>query len=125
MSRQLLVTGQKTFRITIPDESRVTFGPWSPGAKESNYGDSALKGTLRIYEKGEKSSILAVFSGVTSFRDLNALGYAEQVVIEEGSTVWKDDEKGYVRESKVSQTNEWIAPVLPEPREAEMNGSHS
>lgn len=109
MPRQLLVVGEKTFRITIPDDAKVTFGPWSPGSKEANYGSDRTKaGTLRIYQ-GTKENIIACFSGVQSFRDLG-MGYSEQVVVQEGASIWKDDQEGYVREEKVSKKTEWVEP---------------
>lgn len=122
MTRQLLVFGEKTFKITIPEDAKVTFGPWSPGQGEKGYNgsDRALRGTLRVYEKGEKSTILGVFSGVTGFRDLNALDYMEEVATEEGATIWKSDNKGYEREEKVTRSTEWMvsdAPALPEASE--------
>ena len=30
---------------------------------------------------------------------------------EEGAVIWKDDEKGYTREEKISRKNEWTEPV--------------
>ncbi len=117
MTRQLLVFGEKTFKITIPEDAKVTFGPWSPGTSDKYGGNtpSALRGTLRVYEgKTDKSTILGVFSGVTGFRDLSALEYMEEVAREEGAIIWKSDDKGYEREEKVSQTSEWITPSLPE-----------
>lgn len=111
--RTLLVYAHpRNFRITIPAEAKVTFGPWSPGEKGGGYGDKAMQGTLRIYEKGEKSTILGVFSGVTSFRDISSLQYAEEVAKEEGATIWKSDENGYEREEKVSRSTEWVVPNL-------------
>lgn len=113
MAKVILVTkaGGKQFKVTIPDGARITFGPWSPpSGAESKYSgsDKALNGTLRVYE-GTKSTenIVAVFSGVESFRDLS-LGYAEQVAREEGAVIWKDDEKGYVREDKVNRQTVWV-----------------
>ena len=119
MTRQLLVFGEKIFKLTIPDDAKVTFGPWSPGGGDK-YGNSpsALRGTLRIYEgKTEKSTILGVFSGVTGFRDLSELEYTEQIIVEEGSVIWKSDEKGYEREEKVHKTKEWDK-ALPEATQA-------
>lgn len=113
MPRELLVFGEKTFKITVPDGAKVTFGPWSPPTAESKYGatDRALAGTLRVYE-GAKSSenVIAVFSGVKGFRDLS-LDYAEEVAKEEGATIWKSDKNGYEREEKVKRTREWVNPV--------------
>lgn len=106
--RQLLVQGKKTFKITIPDDAKVTFGPWSPPKGERHWEDGNKTGTLRIYQ-GSKENIIACFSGVESFRDLS-MGYAEEVVREEGSVIWKDDEAGYVREDKKKSTRDWIEP---------------
>lgn len=104
--RELLVTGDKVFRLRIPDDAKVTFGPWSPGEK-SGYNHERNKGTLRIYV-GSKENIIGCFSGVSGFRDTSILGYAEQVAKEEGATIWKDDEQGYMRESKVTSHKEWV-----------------
>lgn len=113
--REILVFGEKTFKIEIPDESKVTFGPWSPQTGEKyNTSERALSGTLRIYAGGTAaSSILAVFSGVKGFRDLS-INYAEEVAREEGSIIWKSDRDGYQREEKVQRSADWMAiPALP------------
>lgn len=109
MSRQLLIIGAKTFRITIPDEAKVTFGPWSPSTGEGRYQatEKALNGTLRVYASAKaNATILGVFSGVTSFRD-SSIEYEEQVAKEEGAVLWKSDEKGYTREEKVNRSAKW------------------
>lgn len=113
MSKQLLVFGAKTFKVTVPDDAKLTFGPWSPQTGENKYGASekALVGTLRIYHK-TKENILAVFSGVTGFRDLS-LEYAEEIAKEEGATIWKSDQHGYEREEKVSRKREWVNMLPP------------
>lgn len=109
MPRQILVErGSKLFRITVPDNAKLTFGPWSPGKKEESYGDREKVGTLRIYQES-KENIIACFGQVTSFRDLS-MGYAEQVAVEEGASIWKDDAEGYVREDKVTCKKEWVEP---------------
>lgn len=114
MSRVLLVEGRKTFRITVPDEAKLTFGPWSPPSEAKNRtydNDKSLNGTLRVYETAKTgASILAVFSGVTSYRELS-LEYDEMVMVEKGSTVWQSDKKGYSREESVSRQNEWVDPA--------------
>lgn len=115
MPREILVFGPKTFQISVPDGSRITFGPWSPpGEKTTQYSDKALAGTLRIYQGPTKTSedVIAVFSGVTGFRDLG-LNYREQVAIEQGATIWKSDENGYERDDKVSRKNKWVTPEVP------------
>lgn len=111
MPRQLLVQGEKNFKITIPEDAKVTFGPWSPpnaNTAVANYSSSyKALGTLRIYQG---TNVIACFGGVSGFRDLSVIGYAEEVVREEGAIVWKDDEHGYVREDKVKRAKEWISP---------------
>lgn len=109
--RTLLVYGSKTFKIDIPDDAKVTFGPFSPPKADKNdrWGEAEKRGTLRVYAGPTiTSTMLAVFTHVDGFRDLS-VNYAEQVAKEEGATIWKDDEKGYVRETKVSRDSDWIA----------------
>jgi len=106
MTRRLLVEGHKTFRITIPDQAKVTFGPWSPGAKD-NYAQDK-NGTLRVYEsKAAGASILGVWSGVKSFREEAVLDYEERTLVEKGSTVWESDKHGYKREEAVNRREQW------------------
>jgi hypothetical protein len=113
--KQLLVFGEKTFKITVPDDSKITFGPWSPPTKGFDRTPESMKGTLRIYQ-GTKEHILACFAGVSGFRDLS-LQYAEQIAKEEGAVIWKDDKQGYQREEKVKRTEEWIdVTALPAPK---------
>lgn len=112
MSRDLLVFGEKTFKITIPDDAKVTFAPFSPPTRGDHgwAGSGKAAGTVRIY-RGTKDNIMAVFSGVTGFRD-TSLEYMEEVVREEGATIWKSDEKGYVRDEKRSGSRTWVQPAL-------------
>lgn len=114
--RTILVDGKKVLRVTIPDDARVTFGPWSPPTGETKYGvtEKALNGTLRIYKGGTTKAtenILAVFSGVTGFRDLSAIDVSERVATEEVRTVWKSDAKGYSQEVVGSVGATWVDPV--------------
>jgi len=115
--RELLVFGEKTFRITVPDDAKVTYGPFSPPTKTESFearADRAI-GTLRIYV-GTRDNIVACFAGVRGFRDLS-LGYSEQVAKEEGATIWKSDKDGYTREEKFQRKDEWLAQeALPAPR---------
>lgn len=110
--KTLLVFGEKTFKITVPDESKITFGPWSPpkGERTTMMSDAALRGTLRIYDKDK--NVIAVFSGVSGYRDA-ALNYSEQVAKEEGAVIWKSDQEGYQREEKVKRKEEWIKQLPP------------
>lgn len=117
MSRTLLVfkDSGKKFRITIPDDSKITFGPFSPPARDNGRGGGGFGsperavGTLRIYQ-GSKENILAVFAGVRGFRDLS-VEYEEEIAVEEGATIWKSDQHGYSREEKVSRSSEWVDPL--------------
>jgi hypothetical protein len=121
--RQLLVFGEKTFKIEVPDDAKITFGPWSPPTRQSEAFDRPrgnATGTLRIY-RGSKENIVALFAGVTGFRDLD-LDYQEQVAVEEGAAIWKSDQEGYLREEKISRRKQWVEgdpPLLspPEPPE--------
>lgn len=111
MPRELLVFGDTTFKIEIPDDAKITFGPFSPppkGGYGNSFADSPGRavGTLRIY-KGTKDNIVACFAGVRGFRDLS-LGYAEEVAVEQGATIWNSDQHGYMREEKIQRTNEWV-----------------
>ena len=113
MTRTLLVEGKKTLRITITDDARVTFGPFSPPTAESKgYRDEkALSGTLRVYKGGTtkaSESILAVFTDVRGFRDLSAVEYEEQVATEEVRTVWKSDLNGYSSEVNGKIEKAWV-----------------
>lgn len=114
MSRRLLVFGEKTFEITIPDDAKVTFGPWSPPGENARYvGERALTGTLRVYKGGATTqNVLAVFSGVRSFRD-TSINYREEVAREEGAVIWKSDENGYERQEKATIERAWVEPELP------------
>ena len=109
--KTLLVLAEKNFKITIPEDSKITFGPWSPPSKKGEYRPEGERvGTLRIYRK-TKDNIVACFAGVTGFRDLS-LAYAEEVVREEGAVIWKDDEKGYIRDEKIKREKDWVGPQL-------------
>ena len=120
MSRTLLVTKTdgKEAKITIPDDIRITFGPWSPPSAKSdnsNYGQRALAGTLRIYRGATKASesIILVMTDVEGFREIPVIDYLEKVTVEKGATMWESDTKGYVREEKVQRTDEWVTAELP------------
>jgi hypothetical protein len=114
MPKKLIVFGEKTFKITLPEGSRITFGPFSPPTGDK-YGrsDADRKGTLRIYD-GPKSTanVIGVFSGVTAFRDVE-LGYEEQVIREEGAVIWKNDENEYKREVSHKRSSAWVNPEEP------------
>lgn len=113
MPKTLLVeygTGKK-FQVEIPDDSHVTFGPFSPPTANTNrvYNEGKLVGTLRVYRgKTGTNDIIGMWTNVASFRSLNDLAYKEEVAREEGAVIWKSDKDGYQREEKVSRAKEWI-----------------
>lgn len=110
--RTLLVFGDKTFQITVPESYKITFGPFSPPPKGGyGHGNESARGTLRIYEKSKERQV-ACFAGVRGFRDMS-LEYMEEVAKEEGATIWKSDKDGYMREEKVSRKKEWVQPEAP------------
>lgn len=106
----------KEFKIHIPEDSRTTFGPWSPpSSKERDYGNNrALSGTLRVYQGKSKTSenIIAVFSGVASFRDVTHIEYEEKVAEQVGATMWQSDRTGYKRTERVVNADSWTTPQL-------------
>ena len=121
--RTLLVHGLQTFKIQVPDDARITFGPFSPPSAKGHFSESDRRGTLRIYRSHSKEDIIACFSGVDSFRDIS-LEYQEEVIREEGATIWKSDEHGYLREDKHSANRKWTEPALldaPKPRRTSRN----
>ena len=113
--RTILVFGDKTFKLTIPAEARLTFAPWSPPPRDGRGWDQEAKsGTLRIYEGAGEKSILAVFAGVRGFRD-TSLDYMEEVAVQKGATIWSDDAGRYTRDSNFSEEKAWVVPELGPP----------
>lgn len=105
-TRTILVdrSNGKSFRITIPVNAKTTFAPWSPPQPGYQRTVEQLAGTLRIYRT--EKDIIAVFSGVTGFRDVD-MNYEEKVIVEEGATIWKTDKNEYTRETKVTRDEQW------------------
>lgn len=110
--RTILVFGDKTFKITVPDDAKLTFGPFSPptskgyGADHGNGG----RGTLRVYHGTGEKNCIGVFSGVTGYREAS-LDYSELIAKEEGASMWKSDQHGYQREEKVERKETWAEPI--------------
>lgn len=94
--------GLTTFRVTVPDSARLTFGPWSPPSAVSakrGWEESDKRGTLRVYEGAGTAKILAVFTGVRTFRD-TSIKMAEQVIREGSSAIWRDDDGAITQEGR-------------------------
>lgn len=66
-TRSILVKTRQGDKIVegVPGNAKITYGPVQPGSKEYRGGENAL----RIYTTGNNQ--LAVFLGVTEFRDLS------------------------------------------------------
>ena len=74
-----VITGKKlyvecedrTFNLSLPEGVKITYGPWALPAMSkaaSVYHEpNKARGTLRVYQ-GSKDNIIALFTGVTSFR---------------------------------------------------------
>lgn len=103
MSRSVLVDTLEGPVIVegIPDDAKITFGPMTPGSK-SSYG---YEKTLRIYTS--TTNQLAVFVGVTSFRDLS-LTIKKRKVTNEGETVQVQGPDGRYSNVVQNQTWEWV-----------------
>lgn len=112
MARTILIMfeGGKEAKAVVPDDSKLTFGPWSPSSSKSNDYNShkALTGTLRVYAgKTDTSGVIGVWSGVTGYRDLSAIDYSEKTAIETGTAVWKSDKRGYETRTSIQREEEW------------------
>lgn len=103
--RTLLIQGvDGEFKVTLPVGSRVTFGPTIPYAKTNrNFEHTEARGySLRVYENAKNDSLVAVFAGIQSFRDIT-MPHAKLVIREAGKSVWKSDEEGYKVEHEVKR----------------------
>lgn len=107
-TRQLLVSTTKgEYKITIPAEAKLTFGPAIPYAgKDRGYGAHVSEYALRIYI-GTKENLVAVFTGVIEFRDLN-MEISKKVTSEAGKTLWKSDEGGYEVTSSAKKRSRFV-----------------
>ena len=96
-TRDLLVLSTDgEYKITIPAEAKVTFGPAFPVSREQKGWSNppgAREYALRIYVD-KKENLIAVFTGVRQFREFS-IQVAKKVTAEAGKTLWKSDESGY------------------------------
>ena len=82
--RTLLVqTTHEKFKITIPEDWKVTFGKQIGAPRDYEAGRE-----LRLYETETKQR--ACFTGVTSFRDLS-IPVTRIVTTDKGTEEWEDD----------------------------------
>lgn len=104
----LLSTTDGEVRITLPGGARVTFGPTIPfqGKGNSGYEQRERGYSLRVYATPKNDSLIAVFGGVNSFRDI-AIPHDKLIVREAGKSIWKSDEDGYKTETEVNRERKW------------------
>ena len=99
-------------KITCPTEWTVTFGPLTPGSKDSNNGYHGI--ALRIRD-GQRQK--AVFTGVESFRDMSMA--VEVELIKSKEEVFFREEDGERKQVVVNGSiKEWSNPDAPGTREA-------
>lgn len=80
----LLMQNGDVRRLVIPDEAKVTFGHFAPGAQNRERGDSR---TLRVYLTKEKQ--VAVIPGVMWFISLDDCELQERSMTKEGDIYWQ------------------------------------
>lgn len=111
MAKRAAKTGMKTllvkdntgeFKVEIPMECRITFGPNVPYQRKGGYMDQQAGYSLRVYASGSKDDLMAVFSNVVSFRDIT-IPVSKLVIREAGKSIWKSDEHGYTAEESVTR----------------------
>lgn len=108
--RTLLVKdAEGEFKVEIPEGSKLTFGPAVPYKTKHGYEAPNHGYALRVYQ-GTKENLIAVFNGVTTFREIG-LPVSRLVVREGGKTVWKSDEKGYEVQASVERNAAWVPDV--------------
>jgi len=103
----LLETNEGDKRITLPAGSRITFGPTIPYQKKDSYGQEHKGYSLRVYSSSATDSLIAVFCGISSFRDIT-IPVEKLIIREAGKSVWKSDEHGYKVENEVQKEGKWV-----------------
>lgn len=91
MSRQILVKEDRgIFRLEIPDDAKVTFGPAIPGPRAARGPNDVY--ALRVYKGAtEKSGLLAVFPGIHYFHEVETICVLRPTT-EDGQTNWQRDD---------------------------------
>jgi len=95
--------GNKTRKVTIPCNWKVTFGPLVPGSK------SEQRPVMRIYEGANKEMQRAIFTDVESFREIS-IPVLEKVTKRHRKTMRKqtpEGDKDFVVEARET---EWRDP---------------
>ena len=84
------------FRVEVPGESKITFGPAIPMSSKGtrmHLPEGSQVYALRVY-KGptERAGLLAVFPGITGFRDLGLVKVHRPARAEGGEMGWVEDQ---------------------------------
>jgi hypothetical protein len=98
-------------KITCPTEWTVTFGPLTPGTKDSNNGHFGI--ALRIRD-GQRQK--AVFTGVESFRDMS-MAIETEVTKTKEETFYRDEDGEKKQVIVQGAIKEWTNPDAPGVRE--------
>jgi hypothetical protein len=111
MTEYLIETTDKAFKIEIPDDWKVTYGPVMPGTQTRvrarnanqrlNAGINVQGGlTLRIYETDTKQRM--IFHDVISFRDLSipVMERIERADFDEDAESWS---------GQIQERYEWVS----------------
>lgn len=93
-------------KVEIPVGARLTFGPTAPYAGKNGYGAGCGDYSLRVYTSSKNDSLVAVFAGVVSFRDIT-IPVSKLIIREAGKSIWKSDETGYAVENEVKYDKSW------------------
>lgn len=115
-SKRVLIvkfSGGRESKITIPADSKVTFGPALPGPSSRGFAPHQMEYALRIYQgQTEKSGLLAVFTEVREFSDSEEIQKADLVVRESGKSLWRSDETGFETTTRVKRSKAMLPDSL-------------
>lgn len=98
-------------KITCPTDWAVTFGPLTPGSKDSNNGYHGL--ALRIRDGVRQK---AVFTGVESFRDMS-LQIEEEITKSKEEAFFREEDGEKKQVIVQGSVKEWVNPDAPGAKE--------
>ena len=100
-------------RVTVPADSRVTFGLVAPGSKGGGYNPEGGGGyCLRIYKGSNKENQLAVFTGVKEFREVGTVQMQEKQTRTQRKRVGREGKSGYADQIAEVRMEKWVDPDL-------------
>lgn len=98
------------FKVDLPANAKLTFGPNVPFARGDGHVTSQHGYALRVYVES-KENIIAVFTNVRWFRDIT-LPVFRKVLKEAGKTLWRSDEQGFKVEREVKREESFEREVV-------------